>query len=307
MITVVFATHNGAETLPKMLDSMSTIESPENGWKLIAVDNASGDATPEILKSFAGRLPLQTLFQPRRGKNASLNIAIPHFEGDLIVFTDDDVLPMQNWLTAYEELAATHPDISVFGGRVVPHWPGDRPDAIIQSIPLGPAFAIHTDNLQDGPVNPGMIWGPNMAIKSHIFNSGYHFNEDVGPSSGNYIMGSEVDFTHRLHNAGFLNWFSNEIVVRHQILHHQLTRKWLWNRAIRFGKGRFAARLKKNTKESDIVDFCGLPRWRVWEFLKDLMSFPVALLKKDETHYLKLFWRIGENYSVLSNMAKHHF
>ena len=304
MITVVFATHNGSETLKKTLESMEQLVAPGGGWKLIAVDNASTDNTADIIESFSNKLPLLILYQPRRGKNVSLNMAISYFEGDLIVFTDDDVIPMPNWLVAYEELAKAHPECTVFGGQIVPHWPGHPPEEIMNAIPLGAAYAVHPQNMLDGPVNTGMIWGPNMAVRKLIFDAGYRFNENIGPTAGNYIQGSEVEFTHRLKNDGFRNWFSREIAVKHQIMDYQLTSKWLWGRALRYGRGKYIMKSKFASNGTDVAMFFGLPRWQVWQLVKDMSFFPFSLFKRNRTQYFRLIWRIGLNYSILKNIIK---
>ena len=118
MITVVFATHNGSRTLPMMLEALERLDEPEGGWTLIAVENGSTDETPAILDRFRRRLPLQVLHQPKRGKNAALNLAVPHFRSDLVVFTDDDVVPHQDWLRRMQSVAAAQPDFTIFSGRV---------------------------------------------------------------------------------------------------------------------------------------------------------------------------------------------
>jgi len=58
MLTVLIATYNGARTLPRVLTACCQLESPEGGWKLVIVDNASTDQTKEIIASFSQRLPL---------------------------------------------------------------------------------------------------------------------------------------------------------------------------------------------------------------------------------------------------------
>jgi len=235
MLTVVLATYNGAATLPTTLRSFTGLIEPEGGWKLIVIDNGSTDETPTILKSFCDHLPLTILSEPERGKNRALNRAIPYLEGELAVFTDDDTVVPPDWLRLYENLAAEKPHCTVLGGRVVPRWPDTEAERRVARIPQGPAYAAHPKELASGSVDPGMIWGPNMAVRRHVFDDGTRFDESVGPGPGQYIMGSETELNHRLHRLGHENWLSNEIVVEHQIRPHQLTAIWLARRARRFG------------------------------------------------------------------------
>jgi glycosyltransferase involved in cell wall biosynthesis len=236
MITVVFSTFNGSQTLPIMLESLTNLAAPHGGWKIIAVDNASTDDSSRIINDYRNRLPLTLLHQPKQGKNFALNYAIPHCEGDLLVFTDDDIIAPTDWLLSYERLAQEERDYAIFGGKIIPHWPDNKPEAIVKAIPQGPAYAVHKEHMCSGPIMPSMVWGPNMAIRSTLFEAGLRFNESIGPSVGNYIMGSETELTSRLAEAGYLCWFEASLAVKHQIRPEQLSPKWLAGRARRFGR-----------------------------------------------------------------------
>ena len=98
MITVLIATHNGAETLPAVLNSYCKLEPPNGGWELIIVDNGSTDSTKEIVHAFQSRLPLTYVFEPRLGKAVAQNNGLSRINGDLLVMTDDDALPRPDWL-----------------------------------------------------------------------------------------------------------------------------------------------------------------------------------------------------------------
>src|SRR3954469_9397447 len=110
MITVLFSTFNGVDTLPLMLESLTRLTPPPGGWKLVAVDNGSTDGSGDLLRSFAGRLPLTVLSEPAKGKNRALNRGLEITEGDLaggdlVVLTDDDIVAEADWLTAWASVA----------------------------------------------------------------------------------------------------------------------------------------------------------------------------------------------------------
>ena len=58
MVTVLLATYNRAETLPKGLNAYCQLQAPRAGWKLVVVDNGSTDGSKELVYSFMDRLPL---------------------------------------------------------------------------------------------------------------------------------------------------------------------------------------------------------------------------------------------------------
>jgi glycosyltransferase involved in cell wall biosynthesis len=120
VITVIFSSHNGAETLPAMMESFCALRTDGLPYRIVAVDNASTDATARILQSYRRRLPLACLTEPRRGKNIALNRAVAEIEGDIVVATDDDVLPRPDWLLTFKAAFDAHPEVDVLGGRIEP-------------------------------------------------------------------------------------------------------------------------------------------------------------------------------------------
>lgn len=237
MLTVLIATHNGAETLPRVLDAYTQLDGPPGGWKLVVVDNGSDDDTAAIVASFAARLPLLLIHEPRRGKNRALNRGLRELEGDLAVFSDDDSLPAPDWLLRLRAAAAAHPAYGIFGGAIVPRWdapPGDwvpasRADAL---------YAVSDTAAVPGPCEPTRVWGPNMAIRAEWFRAGYRFDERIGPNrSATYAMGGETELTLRLSIAeGVQCWHCPDARVHHIVRARQLTRGWMLRRAFHLGR-----------------------------------------------------------------------
>src|ERR1700740_1350299 len=98
MLTVLAATRNRASSLGPVLTAFAALRPPSGGWRLVIVDNGSTDATQDVLAAFADRLPLVVLHCARPGMNAALNVGVGAMIGDLLVKTDDDVLPDPGWL-----------------------------------------------------------------------------------------------------------------------------------------------------------------------------------------------------------------
>ena len=215
MLTVVIATHNGAKTLPWVLDGYKRLTTPAGGWKLIIADNGSTDATPQIARQYSACLPITTVQEERRGQNWARLAALDHLEGDFIVFSDDDARPDPDWLIKLQDAAREHPGFDFFGGTIVPEWEIQPPAWVLEWVDLGACFTITDPSCPEGPVAPNLVWSPNMAFRRKIFEAGFVFDTSVGPSGANYPMGSETDFNVRLGEAGFKSWFAPNAIVRH--------------------------------------------------------------------------------------------
>src|ERR1044072_5780847 len=75
--SVIIATYNRAEELPKTLDSLKGLNVSEP-WEVIVVDNNSSDNTREIVESYAQSfpVPLRYLMEREQGRSAALNTGI---------------------------------------------------------------------------------------------------------------------------------------------------------------------------------------------------------------------------------------
>ena len=237
-LTVVFATRNRAAALPPVLDCLAAIVPPAGGWKLVIVDNGSTDGTTELLHRYRGRLPLTVLSEPEPGKNRALNTALGCLEGSLVVLTDDDVLPQPDWLLCLQKAAQDHPDASLFGGTVLPHWALPRPSWLTEAaVPFSVLYA--QQKRKAGRCACDAIFGPNMAVRRSVFQAGFRFAENVGPdeSRRTYAMGGETEFLRRVEAAGYSGWFVPEAVVGHIVRPEQLTESWILKRGYRYGIG----------------------------------------------------------------------
>lgn len=238
MLTVFIATRNGAATLPRTLDALTRLQSPAGGWKLVLIDNASSDDSAAIAAAFADRLPLELLREPRPGKNRALNRGLGVLAGDLAVFTDDDVLPEPDWLVQLRQAADREPAYGMFAGRILPSWDAPPPAWVREWVRAAPVYSISDAARGDGPCEPTLVWGPNMAVRAEWFRQGYRFDERLGPNgTATYAMGSETELTLRLALAeGVASWYCAGARVHHIIRPRQLSHAWVLRRAFRLGR-----------------------------------------------------------------------
>src|SRR5271165_3515515 len=194
-VTVLFASLNGAHTLPRMLDSLEAVAPPTGGWKVVAVDNGSTDGTRNILEQRAAKLPITVLTEPRRGKNAALNAGLASIDGDLVALTDDDTIIPADWLSSIETIAAQKPEYDIFGGPIYPVWESAPPAWIARCAPK--AFLGWTD-FAEGEIDAKWIWGANMAVRSAVFRE-QKFAED-------FYTHTETEFTGRAVRNGHRCW-----------------------------------------------------------------------------------------------------
>lgn len=235
-ISIILATYRRCDILVKTLESFTRLDCGDLRWEVWIADNADDHETRRLAESFQDRLPLHYFAEPRQGKNIALNNALERVKGELVVFTDDDILADERWLLETWEGAKRWPDHSVFAGRIVPDFPGGEPDYPLTNPAIISAYVIADWDQEEGALHPSQVWGPNMCIRGKIFREGWRFNTDFYPVGDDYVMGSETELTHRLHKEGFPAIYLPLSLVHHQIRPEQLSRSWLYLRAFRAGR-----------------------------------------------------------------------
>jgi glycosyltransferase involved in cell wall biosynthesis len=291
VLTVLFATYNGARTLPRSLEALTRLREPDGGWRLVVVDNASTDGTAGILASYRSRLPLVVLSESRRGQNAARNTGLDARQGDLIVFTDDDVVVDADWLHNFRSCADDNPAYDVFGGPIRPLWESEPPSWVLNGVPLAPAFALTPADLPGGDVRIENCFGPNFAVRSRYFDLGHRFRSDLGPRGRSYPMGGESYLLWHLGRLGARAFFVENAIVQHIIRPWQFEPAWLRRRAYNFGRGLYHKERRLSTPGRRVATLFGIPRWRIRRLL--LRAVPRVLAStvgRDQARRVALRW-----------------
>lgn len=179
-VSIIICTRDRADSLQRTLEALARMAVPADVTaQLLVVDNGSTDATPRLLAGLDGRIgaiDAVVLAEPRPGKSRALNRALAATQGDVLLFTDDDVLPPVDWIT----------------GMCGPIWAGEA-DAVAGGLKLGPridatgigpaqrAWLATTENCKR-PHDPPLI-GANMAVARHVFDTVPCFDPEVGPGA----------------------------------------------------------------------------------------------------------------------------
>jgi glycosyltransferase involved in cell wall biosynthesis len=269
-ISVILATYKRSDILFKTLESFCSLETGKFKWEVLIVDNAGDEKTQKVVEKFINMLPIKYLLEKKKGKNNALNKALDVAEGNLYIFTDDDILADPKWLEEILKGSRYWTDYCVFGGRILAKFPSGKIPIPRDHPFFEIAYAVADWNIKEGPYQATNVLGPNMAIRAEVFHKGLRFEPNVGPNGTNYIMGSETEFTVRLENAGLRPVYLPRSLVYHQIRPEQLNMKWIYERAFRFGR-----QLAWNSKRSDMPQLFGVPR----PLMKQLITTAMCRVK----------------------------
>lgn len=87
-VSLIIAAHNESQVISVKLDNAAQIDYPPDRLQIIVASDGSTDGT--VARIEAHHLDVTVLDLPRRGKNPTLNTAVEHATGEILVFSDAD-------------------------------------------------------------------------------------------------------------------------------------------------------------------------------------------------------------------------
>ncbi len=296
MLSVLMATHNGADTIARSLAAMNELVPPPGGWKLVVVNNASTDDTEAQVLAWQDRLPLVYVVEPKLGKPVALNAALQRAEGDLIVMTDDDVIPDPTWLLEWRRIADRYPDCSVFGGAIVPEFEAPPPPWLDRTW-CTMLFGA-TPERAEGEAEPNDILGANMAVRRSIIDEGWRFDEKFFKGLSG-LMGEDADFIARLAARGHKVCFAPHASIRHMVKKHQTSWRSMQYRFFRHGQYLFMAEEVSYDPASGLP-LVRFPKWRLRRLAEFSLRLFVVLLSFDDRRLFSHLRTMSHDLGVLT-------
>ena len=111
-VSIIIPTFNGASRIGNCLDALAH-QTAERDAEILVVNDGSSDNTAQIVAGYSG---VRLITQSNAGPAAARNRGALEARGTIIMFTDDDCVPMSDWLAAMME---PFKDPSVVGAKGV--------------------------------------------------------------------------------------------------------------------------------------------------------------------------------------------
>src|SRR5215212_1474119 len=116
---VVIPTFDGAHLLSTCLEALLANPPADCAWRIVVVDDASSDRTPELLASYGDAIV--AVRQERNQGFAHACNAGARATGDVdhLVFLNNDTVPVAGWLDALVADANAHPEAAALGAKLL--------------------------------------------------------------------------------------------------------------------------------------------------------------------------------------------
>ncbi len=287
-VSIIICTCSRAEELRRTLDAVGRLMIPA-GYRcdLTVVDNASADNTADVVKSLTlANMPLRYLLEPRRGKGYAYNAGIAAASGDILLFTDDDVRPPDDWLEGMcRPIARGEADAVAGGVKLAPHL--HRPWMTEKHI----GWLASTECLPPDAVIP--LIGANMAFARRVLERVPRFDAEVGPGAKGHA--DDTLYSYQLEKAGFRIAMALGTAAEHHLQEERLTRKAYAAQARK--RGEFNAYLARHWAHSDprypllrlVRSLAALWALRLWHFPEWITSPTVPAWELSRLEWMHMF------------------
>lgn len=122
-VSIVLPTYNRRQQLQQVLAGLAQQNYPASQFEVIVVSDGSTDGTNEYLYALRGQsgLALTVVVQPNQGPSAARNSGIQTATGAIVLFLDDDVVPVPDLITQHMTTHAQFTeDVVVMGPMLTP-------------------------------------------------------------------------------------------------------------------------------------------------------------------------------------------
>jgi GT2 family glycosyltransferase len=240
LVTVVVCTRDRPDDLKRCLDSIQNIDYPN--LEILIVDNASNNDQTELLvrEHFPS---VRYVYEPRPGLSWARNRAIIEASGEIIAYTDDDVIVDAGWITSAVKVFTTDKTVMAVTGLVVPYELEEESQILFERHGgFGRGFEQKRYKVSGDRVPWYLLGGgrygtgANMLYRRDLFNRIGGFNVALG--AGTLSTGCEDhEMYFRVLKAGFTIVYEPSVLVRHR---HRRSYKALRSQLASDGIGLYA-------------------------------------------------------------------
>lgn len=118
-LSIIIPTHNRLEQLKKVLQGLEKQTWPCNEFEVLVVSDGSTDGTDGFLRTAITTLHLRALFQPNQGAAAARNLGIAQAVGEIVLFLDDDVVPLPELIDEHLRFHSLYGDSAIVIGPML--------------------------------------------------------------------------------------------------------------------------------------------------------------------------------------------
>ena len=211
-LTVIIPTYNRCDTLRKVVHAYHEQTELRAITEILVVDDGSTDATPGLVARLSKESPIRIRYfrQENRGPAAARNVGIREATSDLVLFTDDDIIPSTNLIAQHLDWHRRFPEPSaaVLGRATWSHEVNPTPFMNWYGT-NGPLFAYA--RLEDRvEIEYRYFYTCNLSLKTQFLRENGTFDEDFKVAAY-----EDIELGFRLSKAGMQLRYNRDALAYH--------------------------------------------------------------------------------------------
>lgn len=266
--SVIICTYNRGDTLLKTLENLDRIDlAPDITLEILIIDNNSTDNTKDIVEEYIhhARHYTRYIFEKNQGKSFALNRGVREANGEMIAFTDDDIIVRRDWILNIKK-AFEDSGCSCVGGKILlrfgktpPDWLSDKMMEQYGLLDLGDTAFLLTKP---------KLYGANFAVAKSVFGKHGDFDVNLGPKAEKMYNNEDVGFIEKLIKGGEKVLYSPEVVVEHIIPSQHMEKSYFRKRMFHQGEIKGFGEWKKASRS-----IAGIPLYLIKEFIATTFEY----------------------------------
>ena len=226
-ISIIIPTYNRAKTLGLTINSFLHQSYDKDLYEIIVSNNNSTDSTEELINSYIKDYPnrIKYIKESRQGSHFARNSAAKIANGEILYFTDDDMIAENNLLREIIKVFEFDPKVASVTGKVLPKWEIKPPDWIIKLCFNG--LLSLNDPPEDFIIskNDCNIFSCHQAILRDVFWQSGGFNPDI--IEGEWIGDNETGLNIKIKELGYKFGYTGASIIYHLIPPQRMTQSYL--------------------------------------------------------------------------------
>jgi glycosyltransferase involved in cell wall biosynthesis len=223
-VSISICSYNNYDYLFLCLESLVVQSSNKDDYEVIVLDNTPNSIIEELARKkpsfylhykkcigLCKQNNFKYIQKETDGLSGARNECVYESCADLVHFIDDDTILPENFIQESIDCFSRHPDLAIFGGKVIPDWRfADRPEWLYEDL-LSHLSMLDFGSKEKSFGKDGVWWlvGANICFKKSILKENGLFDLSLGRKGGNNsLLGAEE------------NVIVKEISLKHNVIYN---------------------------------------------------------------------------------------
>lgn len=289
-VSVIIPTFNRAQYIGLTINSFLNQTYPAEYMELLVCDNHSTDDTRDVVRKIIAENPgytIRYLYEERQGVHYTRNTAAKQAEGEILYFTDDDMIADRYMLERLLEAFEKYDNIGAVTGKVIPRWEV-RPPYWVENYLNNQWLSLIDRDMEFCVTRYDLgVYSCHEAVRRTLFmqTGGFHPEN----TAGEWVGDGETGFNMEIQQKGYYFAYVGNSVTEHIIPAGRMTQTYLNKRLYNQGCSDSYTEYRRCMEEGR--EFSA-GRWKyITPLLKKWIRTMIRILRKKECRqFLPAYW-----------------